>query len=216
MNGDRHPPLVGVLFPILRVVAFFVFLFFAAPLRILQKRNVRRSGPLLVISNHLSNTDPVVVQYSCPRLIHFLARKELFSMGGLGKFVRLWGAVPIKQSSADKGAIKRSIELLKAGECVGIFPEGQLSPDGRLLELFDGTALIVRLSGAPCVCVGLQGTNRVMPHPRVVPTWAFSRITATWGEVKEFSRESTTEEIMGWIESELKRLSHQETDGHHP
>ena len=137
-------------------------------------------------------------------------------MGLLGNFLRWWRTVPIKQSSADRGAIKKAIELLKAGEAVGIFPEGQLSPDGKLLDLFAGTALIVRLAETPCVCVGLRGTNKVMPHPSVIPRWAFTTVRAHWGEVRTFTKDTEQEEIMDWIESELRRLSGQGIDVHHP
>lgn len=206
---DKHSPGAKFVFPILRGIAWLLFGFFGAPIRILNRACMPRTGSLLVISNHISNSDPVVVQYASPRLLHFLARRELFEMGLLGKFVRWWRAIPIKQSSADKGAIKTAVERLKAGEAVVIFPEGQLSPDGTLIELFSGTALIIRLAQTSCICVGLTGTNKFMPCPRTVPTWSFKAIEANWGEVKQFSKANTEEEIMGWIESELLRLTGQ-------
>lgn len=211
MASDIQPHSKGAeaVFPFLRGIAYLLFGFFFSPIKIHNSSRVPKDGAVLVIANHLSNSDPVVVQYSCPRLVHFLARRELFEMGLLGKFVRWWRAIPIKQSSADKGAIKAAVELLKAGQPVGIFPEGQLSIDGKLLELFEGTALIVRMSGAPCICLGLKGTNKFMPAPRVFPRWGFCRIEAKWGEVRSFGRDTEAGEIMSWIESELKSLSGQ-------
>ncbi|MFX8692373.1 lysophospholipid acyltransferase family protein, partial [Acinetobacter baumannii] len=92
-------------------------------------RHVPRGGALLVIVNHQSNTDPPFVQLVCPRPIHFLARRQLWEWGGLVSFmVRAWRAVPISQATADRTAIKNALELLNQGRCVGIFPEGQLSP----------------------------------------------------------------------------------------
>lgn len=211
MASEIQPHSRGVhrVFPFLRGIAYLLFGFFACPIRVRDAKRVPAEGAVLVISNHLSNSDPVVVQYASPRLVHFLARRELFGMGLLGKFVSWWRAIPIKQSSADKGAIKSAVELLKSGQAVGIFPEGQLSFDGKLLELFEGTALIVRLSGATCVCVGLKNTNRFMPAPRVFPWWGFSRIEAQWGQPRTFTKSTEPEEIMSWIESELKTLSGQ-------
>jgi 1-acyl-sn-glycerol-3-phosphate acyltransferase len=184
-------------------------MFFAAPIRVLGRRNVPQSGSLLILANHLSNTDPVLVQYSSPRLIHFMARRELFQMGALGRFVAWFKAFPVKQSSADKGAIRTAVELLKAGRTVCVFPEGQLSPDGNLIPLLPGAALVVRMSGAPCVCVGIRGSNRVMPDPSVVPRWAFSRVTLTWGQPRAFPHDASAEEILGWIDGELRQLSGQ-------
>ena len=205
-----HPKSLRVLFPIIKGIATAIFWFFAAPIFTKNRRSIPQSGSLLIISNHISNTDPIVVQYASSRLVHFLARKELFSMGLLGKFVTWWRGIPIKQSSADKGAIKKAIEMLKSDAVVGIFPEGQLSPDGRLIELFEGTALIIRLAECPCICVGLKGSNKLMPHPSVIPRWSFRKIEARWGEPRTFTKSASTEDIMGWIESELKSLSDQE------
>lgn len=209
MADFGHPISLRILFPFVKAFATLVFWLFAAPIRTLGRGRLPKSGALLVISNHISNTDPIVVQYACPRLVHFLARKELFNMGPLGWFIKWWRAVPIKQSSADKGAIKKAVELLREGRVVGIFPEGQLSPDGKLIELFEGTALIVRMAEATCVCVGLQGSNKLMPHPKVTPRWAFATIRANWGAPRKFTKQSTAIEIMDWIEAELRTLSGQ-------
>lgn len=210
MEADRHSGALRALYPFLKGFACFLFLFFAAPIRSINRRSVPKDGAVLVIANHISNTDPVVVQYACPRFLHFLARKELFDMGLLGRFIKWWRAIPIKQSSADKGAIKRSIELLKSGEAVAIFPEGQLSPDGKLLELFAGTALIIRKAESPCICLGITGSNKMMPHPKETPTWAFTTIKANWGDARKFDPETPDEEIMAWIEAELRRLTGQD------
>lgn len=206
---EVHPGYVRRWLPALKALAHGLFLFFAAPVRTLGRRNVPRSGTVLVVSNHMSNCDPLVVQLACPRHIHFLARKEIFSMGLLGKFMAWFRAVPIRQNSADKGAIKSAVSLLRRGGAVGIFPEGQLSPDGELLPLFEGTALIVRMAECPVICVGLRKTNKFMPSPRVVPTWAFQRITARWGQPRAFSKADDPEQIMLWIESELRSLTGQ-------
>lgn len=206
-HSESHPRSLKLLFPILKAIAFLIFHFFAAPIRTRGRANVPKRGALLVISNHLSNCDPVVVQYACPRLVHFLARKELFEMPGVKKFTQWFRAVPIKQSSPDKGALKKAIEYLSVDEAVAIFPEGQLSPTGELLELFEGTALIVRKSQATCICVGIRGSNNFMPHPTARPRWSFKAIRVAWGVPRKFHQEATTEEIMSWIENELRSLT---------
>ncbi len=208
--NHKHSWTLKVSVPFLRVIAYSLCFLFAAPIRVWSNRNVKKQGSLLIISNHLSNIDPIIVQFASPRLIHFLSRKELFDMGLLGKIVKWFGSIPIKQSAPDKGALKKAIELLKLGECVGIFPEGQLSPDGKLIELFSGTALIIKMAQTPCLCVGIQNTHKMMPNPKVTPQWAFSTIKAKWGEVKNFAPDESPEAIMAWIDSELRRLSEQD------
>jgi 1-acyl-sn-glycerol-3-phosphate acyltransferase len=193
--------------PFMRLLATALFWGLAAPIWMRGWWRVPRRGPLLVIANHQSNTDPVVVQYACRRHIRFLTRRDLFTPGPLGKFLRWFGAVPIQQGAPDKTALKTAIELIRQGEAVGIFPEGRLSPDGDLLPMLPGVALIVKRTGVRCICVGLKGTRKVMPYPETKPRLAFSWIIARWGEPRVFRPDASQEEILGWIESELKRLT---------
>lgn len=197
-----------VAFPVLRAVAWLLLAGFGAPMRARHRSRVPRTGPLLVLSNHMSNVDPVAVQWACPRLVHFMARKSLFEMG-IGNFMRWWRAFPVVQTSADTGALKTALALLADGRCVMLFPEGQLSPDGRLIDLQPGTALLARKSGAPVVCVGLKGTDGVMPCPTQKPRWSGRPIVATWGEPRVFGKDASVEEVLDWVRSELSRLNGQ-------
>ena len=208
-EADHHPWHLRVTYPILRWIVWLLMLFLAAPMRGVHRGRVPRKGPLLVFSNHISNSDPVLVQWSCPRLIHFMARRDLFTMGGLGSILRWWHAFPVTQSSADTGAIKHAIKLLQAGKVVCIFPEGQLSPHGELAALHSGAALVVRQTGVPCICVGLRNSNVFMPNPETKPRWTGKVLSGTWGNIRQFDRKTDPAEIMDWIESELRSLSGQ-------
>lgn len=181
-----------------------------APIRTFGQERVPRRGGLLIFSNHLSNTDPVVVQIACPRLINFMARRQLFEMKGVSSVLKLWKAFPVTQSSADTAAIRTAIALAQRGHAVGVFPEGQLSPDGNLIELLPGAALLVRRARVPCICVGLKNTNRLMPHPDVTPRVANATLEARWGELKVFDERARADDVMDWVESELRRLTGQE------
>lgn len=209
MSKDRHDWTLRFGYPVVRWIVWLILLVFGAPMRGINRRRVPRRGPLLIFSNHISNCDPILLQWSCPRLVHFMARRELWTMGFLGNVLQWWKAFPVTQSSADKGAIKRAIELVHAGHAVCIFPEGQLSPTGDLIELLPGCSLIVRKTEATCICVGLRHSNALMPYPDTKPRWAGAILTGTWGEPRKFSRDSSQEEIMGWVESELLRLTGQ-------
>lgn len=148
-----------------------------------------------------------MVQMVCPRPLHFLARRQLWEWGGVVSFmVRYWRAVPISQAAADRTAIKNALELLRLGRSVVIFPEGRLSPDGQLVDLYPGAALIIRKAKVPCMCLGIQNTRRVMPDPETTPRWAGCWLKARWGEVRTFSDDASADEIMAWVKSELARL----------
>jgi 1-acyl-sn-glycerol-3-phosphate acyltransferase len=209
MTPDHHPQFAKFLFPILRVIIQGVFCLFLAPMRVRRSNLVPKGEALLILSNHISNTDPILVQWSCSRLIHFMARRELFDWRILGNFMRWWRAFPVTQSAADTEAIKRAIELLESGHAVCVFPEGQLSPDGNLIQILPGASLIVRRVPVTCICVGVTGTNRLMPHPKVTPQLARSWLTATWGEPRQFTKQDSREEFLAWVESEFRRLTDQ-------
>ncbi len=207
-----HPLSLRVTVPLQRAVVFGLFMTFGSLLRVRGWRSVPRNGPLIVLSNHLSNTDPVIVQYSSPRLINFMARRDLFRLPVIGWLTNWWRAFPVTQSSPDREALKRAIHLLEKGHAVGVFPEGRLSPDGRLLPLSRGVALLVRRTGATCVCVGLRGTEGVMPYPKMTPQWSGRPTSVQWGLPRTFEPGATDDEILGWVEGELRSLSNAPPD----
>jgi len=192
--------------PLGRVFAGAVF-FLLGSIRVKGKDHIPARGGVLILANHRSDLDPVVLQYVCPRPSHCMAKSELFGIPVLGWLIRKFGGFPVKRGEADRKALKFSIDLLKAGEAVSIFPEGQLSQDGELQELKPGIALIARMSGMPVICCGLDGTNRMMPYGRLIPRLAFRATRAAWGTPRTFTKDDAPETILEWVRSELLRLT---------
>jgi 1-acyl-sn-glycerol-3-phosphate acyltransferase len=147
-----------ILYRIFRVV---VRLFFPLLLdiRITGSGNIPRSGPVLLVSNHDSCTDPVVLGAACPRPVHYLGKRELFEHSRIFAWlIRTLGCVPIRRDRHASSAIRKAEELLDAGGVVGLFPEGGIGTTG---DLKGGVALIAMRSGAPVVPVYLSGTRRM-------------------------------------------------------
>lgn len=210
LPDPEHTVGLRMLYPLLRTLFWLIFACFGAFMRRIGTKNVPKKGALLVFANHMSNTDPVLVQVASPRLLNFMARRELFDWPVLGPFLKWFRAFPVSQESSDKEALRTGIDLLERGHAVMMFPEGKLSPDGNLIEIRPGATLLLRRTGVPCICVGLKNTNRLMPHPLMKPKWAgFVWLTARWGTVRQFGPDATSEEMLAWIESELRRLSDQ-------
>lgn len=180
---------------------------FGAPMRWRGRRSLPSNGPVLVLANHVSNADPVLAQFCSPRHLRFMARRELFEMGRLGRFIGWFGAFPVSQSTADVGALKTALRLLQDGQAVLVFPEGRLSPDGALTELLPGAAMLALRSGAPTVCLGLCGTPRLMPYPSERPRWAGAWLVGRWGEPRTFPPDAQPDDVLEWARSELVRLS---------
>lgn len=209
MNAEPapHPPIVRhLLLPLLRFLSWLAFLVLG-PLAIRGAYRIPRKGGVLILANHLADIDPGAVQLACRRPVHFMAKSELFQMRILGPLIKLLQAFPVKRGEPDRVALKRAAALLNLGEVVCVFPEGQLSETGELQELKSGIALIARMARAPIICLGLIGTNRIMPYGSVVPRPTFRRTHANWGEPREFGEKVTSEELLGWVEGQLRELT---------
>ena len=127
------------------------------------QENVPADGPVLVVSNHQSHLDPVLVAIGCPRQMKFLAKQGLF-FWPLAWLIRSLGAVPIDRSGGGLSGFKATLRLLKEGQPVLVFPEGTRSPDGRLQPLLPGFCALARRSGATLVPAALSGAYAAMPR----------------------------------------------------
>ena len=210
-NVVDGPPLHGVAFrwvflPLLKLFAGTLMVVLG-PLRVRGRTKLRVRGPVLILANHLADVDPIAVQLACRRNVYFMAKSELFEMRVLGRFLRWFKAFPVRRGEPDKGALKLAVTYLRGGQAVCLFPEGQLSETGQLQELKAGVGLIVRMAGAPVQCIGLNGTERVMPYGTQIPRPAFRTVHANWGEPRQFDKKATNEEILAWVEAELRALS---------
>jgi 1-acyl-sn-glycerol-3-phosphate acyltransferase len=168
---------------------------------------VPSSGGLLVFPNHRSDCDPPVVHASSPRPLHYMAKSELFEMRLTSWATWLMGAFPIRRGAPDRAALRHAAELAKLGEAVCVFPEGQLTETGQIQEIKPGVALIVRMAGVPCICLGLKHTDEVVPYGSLRPHFSKRRVEAVWGEPHTFDKGTPAEEIIAWIDAELRRLS---------
>ena len=140
------------------------------PLRFLCNMRVRGTenepttdqGAYLVIANHRTWADPIylccVLKHGQP---HFMAKKELFKIPLLNLLIRALGAYPVNRGGADVGAIKHTIEMLKAGVCVGMFPQGHRynKVDPRETPVKTGAAMIALKAGVPVLPVFIKVKN---------------------------------------------------------
>jgi acyl-[acyl-carrier-protein]-phospholipid O-acyltransferase/long-chain-fatty-acid--[acyl-carrier-protein] ligase len=113
-------------------------------------------GGFLLLPNHMSYVDAVVLQLACPRPIRFVVHESIYRIKWLNPIFRLIEAIPISSIHA-KDAVRKAVERIRAGEIVCIFPEGELSRTGVLIKLRKGFELVARLAEAPTVPVWLDG-----------------------------------------------------------
>lgn len=110
-----------------------------------------RDQPLIVVSNHNSRRDPVLINLMLRRPVHYMAKKESFDWHN-GPFeclmVHLFGAFPVDRERPGPEVIRTTEKLLADGSCVGIFPEGTRYPDHLLHPFEGGAAYFAWKSGA--------------------------------------------------------------------
>lgn len=127
-------------------------------MRVYGMRNVPKTGPLIVACNHLSYLDPPVLGTACPRRIEYMAKRQLFEIPVLGPLISAVGAYPVDREGSAAAAVKRSVEVLRRGGAIGIFPEGTRNLAGTA-EVRGGVALLAGLAHCPVVPARVVGTS---------------------------------------------------------
>ena len=130
--------------------------------------HIPAQGPLLIVGNHDSYWDPVVVGLAAikRRQIRALAKSSLWKVKGLNKVLDGMGQIPITRGSGDAGALDAAIAELRAGSCIGVFPEGTRSL-GRQLRPRSGLGrLVTAVPEAVVVPVAVTGTTDITRFPK--------------------------------------------------
>jgi 1-acyl-sn-glycerol-3-phosphate acyltransferase len=122
------------------------------------------AGPVVVVSNHLSDLDPLVVGAALRRRVTFMAKHELFQVPGVRWWIAACGAFPVRRGAPDRHALRTALGILERGGVVVMFPEGTRGRDRALREPEPGAALLARRTGAALLPVALLGTDVVLPR----------------------------------------------------
>lgn len=169
--SDR-PSLIGRRWYDFANLLAFPFYFCGFSYRYSGRANVPRRGPVLLVSNHQSMLDPVLIGASTNRYLTYLARSTLFSQPVIGPLIKSLNAIPIDRGMGKDG-IQLVLDRLKLGQSVLMFPEGERTHTGGVQPLKPGVSLLIRRVGCPIVPVGVAGCfaawNRFMKRPHWSP-----------------------------------------------
>ena len=163
------------------------------------EEHIPDAGGVIFASNHLSFSDSIFLPLVVPRKMTFLAKADYFTGTGLkGRLTKMFftgvGQLPVDRSGgrASSAALDAGLKVLRAGDILGLYPEGTRSPDGRLYKGKTGVARMAIEAGVPVVSVAMINTDKVQPTGTVIPK--IQRVGIRFGAPLDFSRYAGLEE----------------------
>jgi 1-acyl-sn-glycerol-3-phosphate acyltransferase len=140
------------------VLGLFFLLF---RMRLKEIERVPKAGGVLVVSNHIHNADPILLNAAYPRPIHFMAKKEVFQVPILPWILHWAGAFPVDRGKSDRNAIRRALAALNHGIAVAMFPEGTRSRVFALQRAHPGAGMLALTADAVVQPIAITGTERL-------------------------------------------------------
>jgi 1-acyl-sn-glycerol-3-phosphate acyltransferase len=171
-------------------------------------RHVPSNGPVIIASNHLSFSDSIFMPLVVSRRVTFLAKSEYFTSPGIKGLIKKLTFITLGQVPVDRSGGKRSeaalltgLRLLRENQCLGIYPEGTRSPDGRLYKGRTGIARMAIESAAPVIPVAMFNTAEIQPTGQVVPK--VRRVEMVFGEPMYFSGDSSDQVVLRYVTNQI-------------
>ena len=174
------------------LVRFLVWILTHTMYRVNHKNlhHLPEKGGALIVCNHVSYMDALLLSGVCPRLIRFVMEEDYANLPPLRRFLKRAGVIPI--SASNRSSIRRAFseveQALAEGHIVCIFPEGQLTADGEINDFMRGMDIILKRSPVPVIPMALKGLwgsyfSRVKGQAcRGLPTRFWSRLEIEAGE----------------------------------
>lgn len=156
------------------------------------------TGGMIMAANHQSNWDPPLAATFATRPVSYMAKQELFEIPVFGPTIRSLHAFPVKRGAADRNAIKTALQILKQGNCLGLFPEGTRSRDGRIHKPEAGIALLAAKANVPVVPTALLGTAQMFSKGCLFP-----KLRVIYGEPLFFSGDPKDKEALQQFSQEI-------------
>lgn len=180
-------------------VVIFIYCKIVYRLKIVGRKNIPKKGSLIFCGNHRTYLDPPVIVVTSSRRMRFIAKEELRKNLLFRFLIFAFDGIYVKRDSKDIASLKEAMKTLRAGGCIGIFPEGtrngmEKNEGGKLKN---GAAYMSLKTNSKIVPIGIKG----VPKP-------FHKVTITYGEPMDFSellKEKSAKELEDFVSEELKK-----------
>jgi len=156
-----------MLYQILRLIGKPVIYLLFWP-KIIGKKNTRHKGRAVVIANHFSFWDPLLIAVILKRQVYWMGKIELFKSRIARMFFNAVKAFPVRRGEGDLAAIRHAFRILKAEKLFGIFPEGTRIKSGEIGRFEPGTAMIALKNNAPVIPVYIKGQYKLFRRMKVI------------------------------------------------
>ena len=135
-------------------------------LKVTGQENIPQYGPFIIVANHSSLLDPVILGVSVKPKVIFIAAAYLFEIHWLGYLLRKADSIPIhRENYADNiESIKQALKILQKGGVLGIFPEGGVDRQKNNLPIKAGAAFLATSVGVPIVPIRIKGADKALPR----------------------------------------------------
>ena len=136
---------------------------------IVGEANIPRTGPVILVANHISLLDGFLLVALWPRRITFLSAAYLFKKPVVGAFLRSIGAISVQNEGVPLTGMRRALGVLQSGDALAIFPEGRICPLDNMGPFQTGWAYLALKAGAPALPVVININRTVRPAGTFLP-----------------------------------------------
>lgn len=158
-------------------------------------------GPAILICNHISVLDPILLVASNKRLISFMIAQEYYDIPAIQPVLRATGCIPVRRNGHDRAALRQALAMLKAGRALGVFPEGGIGRDG---DFRAGVAWLIQQTRAPVVSARVSDAYQYDADWRTYVSRQRPRLH--YGAPQHFHADLDREGIMSQLQAAMMAL----------
>lgn len=163
--------------------AIYIYCKIVYRMEVIGKENIPQEEPIIICGNHRSFLDPPLIEITCGRQSRFLAKEELTKNKFLAALGWVFNVILVKKDSKEVKALKESLQTIKSGNCLSLFPEGTRNGIEKGEKVKDGAAFFAVRTGAKVLPVGISGGEK-----------PFKKVVVKYGKPLDFSEYKNTKD----------------------